>query len=144
MYPRTVAQGSISCGHAPKSSSAEGLPFNSAGAHSFPPTVVGAGFQSVAMKATKVNWPKSIPNLFTGHIDISDDAGQTWRRMASWREDGNEVRDKSTGNVLDYSFLQLSFSARQDRPVYTHKDTWVRGAFECATPITTAITIACS
>jgi hypothetical protein len=115
-----------------------------AGTHSFPPTAVGAGYRSIAMRATKVGWPKGIANLFTGHIDVSGDAGHTWRRIASWCEDGNEVCDKSTGAVLEYSFLQLSFSARQDKPVHTPENTWVRGAFECKAPITTAITIECS
>jgi hypothetical protein len=119
----------------------QGQALYSTGTHNFTPTVLGAGYQSVAMRATKVKWPKTIANLFVGHLDLSDDAGQTWRRIATWREDGNDVHDKETGAPLDYSFLQLSFSARQDKPVYSHENSWVRGAFECAMPITTAITI---
>jgi hypothetical protein len=112
-----------------------------AGTHSFPPALVGAGYQSLAIRATKVNWPQGVLDLFVGYIDISDNAGVTWRRAASWREDGGDVNDKQVGSVLDYSFLRLVFSARSDKPVYTHKDTWVRGGFDCALPITTAIII---
>jgi hypothetical protein len=112
-----------------------------AGTHIFTPVFVGAGFQSIAMRATKVAWPKAIAELFAGYIEFSDDAGLTWRRIASWRESGNDVRDARTGALLHYSYLQLHLSARQDHPVYTHKDTWVRATFDCSMPITTAITI---
>lgn len=115
----------------------------SPGTHSFPPTVVGAGYQSLAMSATKANWPKRIADLFVGHIDLSDDAGQTWQRIATWRDDGRDVRDNLTGVVLEYSFVRLFLSARPDKPVYTHEKTWVRGTFDCTAPIITAIAIEC-
>jgi hypothetical protein len=111
------------------------------GAHSLPPAVVGAGYQSLGMKVTKVNWPKPVADLFVGHLDISDDGGRTWRRIATWRDDGSDVCDPVTGAVLDHSFLRLFLSAQREKPVYTHEGTWVRGAFECKMPITTAITI---
>jgi hypothetical protein len=106
-----------------------------------PPAFVGAGYQSIAMKAAKVNWPEPKVELFIGHLELSNDGGLTWRRIATWRDDGRNVADPATGAILEYSFLRLFLSARSDKPVYTHDKTWVRGAFECKEPIITAITI---
>jgi hypothetical protein len=111
------------------------------GMHRLPPAEVGAGYQCIAMTATKVDWPKGVLDLFVGHIDISRDCGQSWSRMATWRDDGRDVRDQTTGRIVECSFIQLYFSARREKPVYTHAATWVRGSFECLKPITTAITI---
>jgi hypothetical protein len=111
------------------------------GAHELPSAEVGAGYQSLAMKATKINWPRPMVDLFIGRLDLSNDGGLTWRRVATWRDDGRDVCDPASGAVLEYSFLQLFFSARRDKPVHTHEKTWVRGAFECKKPIITAITI---
>jgi hypothetical protein len=93
------------------------------------------------MKATKVDWPMPIPDLFVGQIHLSDDGGSTWQCVATWHDDGREVFDPATGAVLDHSFLRIFFSARLDKPVYTRETTWVRGAFECKKPLTTVITI---
>jgi hypothetical protein len=111
------------------------------GAHELPSAEVGAGYQSLAMKATKVNWPEPMVDLFIGHLDLSDDAGRAWRRAATWWHDGQDFCDPVTGLIFEYTSLQLFFSARPDKPVYTHENTWVRGAFECKKPLITAITI---
>jgi hypothetical protein len=111
------------------------------GTYHFPPVFVGKGYQSLVVKATKVGWSKGIDDLIVGHLEISNDRGRTWRHMATWRDDGGDVRDEETVELMGYSFIQLLLSARPDKPVFTRENTWLRFSFECKAAITTAITV---
>jgi hypothetical protein len=112
-----------------------------AGTHQLAPVEVSAGYRSIGMKAKKIGWPKGIADLFVGHLDISFDGTKHWLRMVTWHDDGADILDEATGEMLEYSFAQLFFSARVNDCTHTHTSIWVRGSFECRKSITTAITV---